>query len=556
MVKRWLCIFVMCELLSVSGNAQLKFIVEDFEGYADGASDLGQTGMYTYGNLKISADSKVHQQHPYQSYAGKRALKMEVEGKKEYGGWGKGIGLFVDLDASKDYFNMYVNFPLEVGAILNYSPSIKISLTEDDNNSNNYEKEADDTWEVTVPIHTYGWQLVSVPLNKFKDANAQGDGTLNIGYKQGKLFVVSVSFPDHEKLRGKDVFYFDFLCFSKGKLQAGPGLFDAPAHSPKDHCGLGVWSKEDKMANFADIATAFENDFTSKKKLAVIHFFQPFGKEMGKTEHYPSVERINKVIEMGYIPMITLEDHFVTVQPNMKQPNLYSITEGHYDSFFGFWAHEIKQVKGTVMLRIFHEFNGNWYPWCAANNNNDVQLVAKAFRYVYNIFKQNNVTNVKFIWCPNSMSVPQEGWNTVMDAYPGDEYVDIVGLDIYNGAGKAALWRSFRKEGIENYFVLTEKLPQKPIIVCEAASRERKAGECSNCESKGEWIREMVETLESDMSRVKLLSWFNEKEYFRVNSSKESERSYEQNVIKNNYFSEGSKDLKAVIENGKTVAER
>jgi beta-mannanase len=144
----------------------------------------------------------------------------------------------------------------------------------------------------------------------------------------------------------------------------------------------------------------------------------------------------------------------------------------------------------------------------------------------------------------------------MMDAYPGDEYVDLVGLDIYNGAGKGAFWRSFRKEGIENYFVLTDKLPQKPIIVCEAASRERRAGECSNCENKGEWIKEMTETLESDMSRVKLLSWFNEKEYFRVNSSKESEKSYEKNVIQNNYFSEGSKDLKAVIENGKTVAEK
>jgi beta-mannanase len=257
------------------------------------------------------------------------------------------------------------------------------------------------------------------------------------------------------------------------------------------------------------------------------------------------VERINKVIEEGYIPLITLEDHFINPDPAAPQPNLYSIVEGHFDSFFGYWAHHIKQVKGTVLLRILHEFNGDWYPWCIIKNDKNAYLVAKAYRYIHNIFKENNVTNVKFVWCPNSMSVPQEKWNFIMSAYPGDEYVDYVGLDIYNGAGKAALWRSFRKEASENYFLLTERFPSKPLLICETASRERRPGE--EGQTKAEWIKEMSETCKTDMAKIKLIAWFNEKETFKVNSSEAARDAFLNYIWNDGYFKSGAKELKQMI---------
>jgi beta-mannanase len=260
------------------------------------------------------------------------------------------------------------------------------------------------------------------------------------------------------------------------------------------------------------------------------------------------VERINKVIQEGYIPMITLEDHFVNTGAHTRQPNLYSIFEGHFDSFFGYWAHQIKDVKGTVLLRILHEFNGDWYPWCTVNNDKNPELVGRAFRYIHNIFRENHVTNVKFIWCPNSMSVPQESWNYIMDAYPGDEYVDFVGLDIYNGAGSGkgvGVWRSFRKEAIENYFTLTHLKPNKPFLVCETASRERRIGEGG--QDKAEWIRQMTDALKTDMNKVRLLAWFNEKETFKVNSSGSSQGSFQQHVINDPFFRAGTKDFELLL---------
>ena len=342
---------------------------------------------------------------------------------------------------------------------------------------------------------------------------------------------------------------FDFICFSEGKLKTGKETFDAPHADNSDFCNLGAWSKEGNTANFSDIASAFENNFDkNQKKLGIVHFFQPFAVDGGTTQHfYPSKERINDVIDKGYIPMITLENHFVNLSPAIKQPNLYSIVEGHFDSFFVDWAKQVKEVNGTVLLRIRPEFNGDWYPWCIVNNDRNPELFIEAFRHIHDIFKKEKVDNVKFIWCPNSMSLPQESWNYIMDAYPGDEYVDFVGLDIYNGAGKSLTWRSFRKEGIEVYYTVTKLLKNKPIIICETASRERTLSEPKNAQNKAEWIEQMADALQTDMSQFRLLTWFNEKETFRINSSLSSKNAFIKYIVKCSYFKSGTNNISSLI---------
>lgn len=537
--------FFLLSAIFNPAKAQLKFLLEDFEGFSVGSSEIKGNGIFTFGSVKAEVDSKIFSASAVkQSYAGTKAIKIETN-KGEFGGWGKGLSLNLELDAHQDHINFYINYQDGVNS------KIKIELQEDDNNDHVYTKEMDDTWAYTLPLESKkGWDLISIPLNKFKDANQAGDGTFNVGYKKGKLFTFIVTFTEKDFLANKHTLYFDFISFSKGKLPTGQTIFDAPPAAADDFCTIGAWSIEGNTANFSDIAAAFESHFKPQgAKLGVVHFFQSFAVDGGSQQnHYPSVDRINKVIKEGYVPMITLEDHFVNAKPGAKQPNLYSIVDGHFDSFFGYWAHQIKEVKGTVMVRILHEFNGDWYPWCTVKNDKDPALVAKAFRYIINIFRENKVNNVKFVWCPNSMSVPQESWNYIMDAYPGNDYVDFVALDIYNGAGDskgATLWRSFRKEGIENYFQLTQQLPTKPLFICETASRERKPGEPG--QSKADWIKEMADAIKTDMSKIRLLTWFDERETFKVNSSLESKNAYQNCVLKDAFFKQGTTHIFPMI---------
>jgi hypothetical protein len=524
-------------LLSFVARPQLKLLIEDFEGLGDNASEIKMNGLFTFGCINAQTD---HSKPDKKGYLGQRAMKFEKNGRETFGGWGKGVNHFVELHFMEDHINFFLYAT---------TPSVlKIEIQEDDDGDAGYRKEKDDSWTCTEKVAGSGrWELISVPLTKFRDGNKGGDGIFNVNYKGGRLLCVIITVEDVAQIQDHAAWYFDFLCFSKGALPIGDSPTDPPQGGAQP-CSLGAWSKEGNSADFTDIATAFEDYFKgSEKKLGVVHFFQPFSVEGGGAQyHYPSVDRINKVVLAGYIPMITLEDHFVNTNAGARQPNLYSIVEGHFDSFLGYWAHHIKQVKGTVLLRILHEFNGDWYPWCTVNNDRDPFLVAKAFRYIHNIFKENNVTNVKFIWCPNSLSSPQESWNFIMDAYPGDEYVDFVALDVYNGAGDGALWRSFRKEASENYFMLTQKLPNKPLLICETASRERRVGE--HGQNKGEWIRQMSEALKSDMSKFRLLAWFDEKETFKVNSSPGSKEAFNKYIVQDPYFAPGTKYMVNLLE--------
>jgi beta-mannanase len=527
--------FLFLLFLSSPTSAQLKYVIEDFEGFSNGTSVLKLNGIFTFGNIKATIDSR----NDDFDYSGSRYIILNKEGTKDFGGWGKGIGMNIDLDYSTDYLNFYLN--------ASESCTMKIELQEDDNADNIYEKTKDDSWLTHQKIEARKeWQLISIPFLQFKDENAGGDAIFNCTYKEGKLLTFIITFLNTGK---NPKWQFDFISLSKGKLPVGPEMFNAPTASANDFCALGVWSTEGNTANFADIPKSFENFFSSDKKLAVAHFFQPFAFDGGTQQnHYPSVERINKVIEAGYIPMITLEDHFVNASPSIKQPNLYSIVEGHFDSFFAAWAQQIKQVKGTVLLRILHEFNGDWYPWCIAKNDNNPDLLVRAFRHIVDVMRSQQITNIRFVWCPNSMSLPQTPWNFIMDAYPGDIYVDFTGLDIYNGAGSNShLWRSFRKEGIENYFLLTQRLPQKPLVVCETSSRERREAETGYIQNKGEWIEQMSRALKTDMSRIRLLSWFNETNAFKINSSRQSVNAYENFILKEAYFKNGKAQMELLM---------
>jgi beta-mannanase len=71
--------------------------------------------------------------------------------------------------------------------------------------------------------------------------------------------------------------------------------------------------------------------------------------------------------------------------------------------------------------------NGNWYPWAASVNGNTPASLIAAWRHVHDLFSAAGARNVEWVWCPNA-----GGPTPIADVYPGDAYVDIVGMDGYN----------------------------------------------------------------------------------------------------------------------------
>jgi hypothetical protein len=206
--------------------------------------------------------------------------------------------------------------------------------------------------------------------------------------------------------------------------------------------------------------------------------------------------------------------HVVTWEPNGY--TLASIANGDHDAFIRDWASGAAAWGGRIYLRPMHEMNGDWYDWGRGVNGNTPSDFIRAWRHMHDIFVQQGATNVKWVWSPN---VTYGSQYPLADLYPGNAYVDWLGLDGYNWGLDPHLghptWQSFADIFGATYAEVTALAPGKPLMIAETASTE-------NGGNKAEWI---LTTFLHDIPRYPALRaaiWFNEADgvsNFRVDSS-------------------------------------
>lgn len=83
-----------------------------------------------------------------------------------------------------------------------------------------------------------------------------------------------------------------------------------------------------------------------------------------------------------------------------------------------------------IVFRLFHEMNGSWF-WWGKDDLSPADYIS-LFRMSVD-FLRDECNTVLFAWSPD-MFYTKASWgrNKGMDYYPGDNYVDILGLDAYN----------------------------------------------------------------------------------------------------------------------------
>lgn len=77
-----------------------------------------------------------------------------------------------------------------------------------------------------------------------------------------------------------------------------------------------------------------------------------------------------------------------------------------------------------IYIRTGWEFNAQWFPWGAIGKEQDF---IGAWKQFVDTFRSVD-PRFKFDWCPN---IGDMGMNPE-NAYPGDDYVDVIGLDFYH----------------------------------------------------------------------------------------------------------------------------
>src|SRR5262249_37398206 len=140
------------------------------------------------------------------------------------------------------------------------------------------------------------------------------------------------------------------------------------------------------------------------------------------------------------LPIVAWEPWDYTHGVNQPAYRLSAIYGGHYDTYIRSWATGIAALRIPIVMRFAHEMNGSWYPWCEQSNGNRPGDYIRAARHVHEIFTAAGARNVTWMWSPN---VTYPGARPLSSLYPGDSYVDWIGLSGYYGTGGVTAYRSF-----------------------------------------------------------------------------------------------------------------
>ncbi|HUR12367.1 MAG TPA: glycosyl hydrolase, partial [Flavitalea sp.] len=101
----------------------------------------------------------------------------------------------------------------------------------------------------------------------------------------------------------------------------------------------------------------------------------------------------------------------------------------------GEWAHSIRGKDGKlipVIFRPYHEFDGGWFWWGKPHATRDEFISLWRFTVTY-LRDSLRVHNFLYAFSPDNKFNREDEF---LERYPGDEYVDMVGIDDYGDMGR------------------------------------------------------------------------------------------------------------------------
>jgi beta-mannanase len=262
------------------------------------------------------------------------------------------------------------------------------------------------------------------------------------------------------------------------------------------------------------------------------------------------VKAAKQAFAKGIVPHVTWELFWPSKNPNntagTDKKNGYNgfneILAGEHDDYIDQYARSVKDYGGPVLIRFLHEFNGNWYVWSGRKNgaeNGGPEKVVAVWQYVVDRFRDIGADNALWLWTPHgpSIDLSTEEWNDVKHYWPGDDYVDWIGLDAYNFYPKDPWGGERPYRDFDNCFRdLYDKCAQlgnHPMAIAEFGTGEFEYKGLT----KSDWVKDAFTKIKTEYPRIKLFTWFhiNKELDWRVNSRPETQQAF-QEVLKDPYY--------------------
>lgn len=215
----------------------------------------------------------------------------------------------------------------------------------------------------------------------------------------------------------------------------------------------------------------------------------------------------------GNVPLITWEP---SNPSHAESPDDIEalIAAGEYDAYITEWATDLKVflaggdgVFGNdddrrAYLSLGHEMNGVWYPWSGA----PAQYIAM-WQRVHDRFAVLGIDehHLQWIWTVNNVDI---GAFTAEEYYPGNDYVDWVGINGYNWGRTPAASNWFEPARVYGDMLMRMRAlsDNKPVAFTEVGVATD--GSAEALAGKNIWITQLYTYVRQQ--GIGLVNWFNE----------------------------------------------
>jgi hypothetical protein len=234
-------------------------------------------------------------------------------------------------------------------------------------------------------------------------------------------------------------------------------------------------------------------------------------------------DRALTIWRTGAVPYIAFLPHsgvfYGTGRPQEYPETRFTmqrIIDGDFDLVLRAWAQAARESSIPLLLSFGAEVNDDWGPWSAKWNGagetagygdptypDGAERFRDAYRHVVSLFRAQGATNVTWFFHADTYP-PHDWWNRLEWYYPGDAYVDWLGISDYGSLTPAGPVVNFaaKLDASGVYPVLT-RLSARPMAVVEMGVVDGPA------RVKPEWIRRAFAALRSGRyPRIQAAVWW------------------------------------------------
>ncbi len=167
--------------------------------------------------------------------------------------------------------------------------------------------------------------------------------------------------------------------------------------------------------------------------------------------------------------------------------NLEQIISGQFDEALYQWFSEARDTGVPLLVEFGTEMNGSWFPWNGSYYGagqtdgygdsaypDGPEIFRDAYRHLIDISRQAEANNITWFFHFDVSGDPPEAWNDPVYYYPGDDYIDCLGVITYGaftpGEVSEELMPGYLLD--KAYTAFTSISTSKPYAVLEFAVTE------------------------------------------------------------------------------------